>query len=1779
MLFRIRKLSAGLVLAYAVALVSHGASAQDFDPSGRHHPHPTGGGGHPTGGGGHPTGGGGGTTVVQSPQVLIDRYTKIVLSQPGSVFPLQRLAQLYREKDGNLKGLIADFEKRAAATGNDQYASVVTLAGIYKIEGRIDDAVKTYEQGIALKPNDPSAILALAHAYQDRGDAINARTRFAQALPLQTVTTDKEQTLRTLMSLALDAKDWAGARGYHEQLVKLEPTSLFVKGELGRELFSRGEYEKSEAEFKELVTAATGDNRALAPALKDLGKAQAKAHKNQDALATLKKALAVAGQEAAVRAEIYETITEIYRADQQLPILIKQIEDEHPGDFARLRLLGSLYEETGDANNAIATYRKALAIQPRDIDLRLKMVRLLQSQGELDKAIAEYEGLIRAAPNNPQFVFEECEALLQRGDRERALRLLTELEARAAGDEESLSRLADFYGRIGEADKSMRVLTRLTQIGSSDPSHLVDLGDHYFQEGNTALAITTWKRILSTITPRSRALAALADVYLEHDMTDDALAAIREAVSLEPQNINFKKQLASALERKQDRAGARQVWQELSEKARQTGDKLLARETRTHIVTLLSIEHLLEGQIPIWQAQFAARQPDIEAGRTLAEAQIHQRKLADAETTLRRVIDLAPGDTDTYLALERVLVQGNKLPDAIAVLEKLLAVDPKLARGIYQRMSTYALQLHRDDDAIKYASRAVELNPDDAEGHRHLGEMYRQRQDTEHAITEFRAAIAKNDRLFVVYFDLADLLLSKGLADEADRLYRRIIRGAPDEEYVAHAARLSKQINLGRGTLESLEQDLLPLAIGNPQRSIYRRTLVEIYGDLTFSLMQRVRHGEGKDADEARAQLAKIGARAVKPLLDALADGDTMQQRIAIDVLSYVQNKNAGPSLFAFATGQAELPLRVRAMIACGALRDPGMLPKFQSLLVPKTGAADEAMPADAVAVAAAWGVARVNDRRAIPMLQTLAKKGTPEMRAVAMLGLAQLKDRSSTAQVAAVAKAPDSGTIARAAAAYALGELGAEGEAPTLLALAQGNDALPRELALVSLARMGANKNGEPPGGKAAIAAMSDAVFAGGETQSARARIAGEAIQRAGTAALTLLASPALAKAQSDSAPRAGRRPRRRGHARSARAAQLERGRARRGAREIRGSDLAGRALGAPDVGRSRADGARLARRRRRQLQAVRLGRHADRRGEGESARDRQEPRGGDRPARAPSKRGDAHGGGGSPRARGQRGRAVGRGGRGRRSRRAGAARGARGHRRARGRRRGRRGEQAPPHARKLGDARPWRAGARPTRRGGLRRGRHEGAPRGRAERRLRARPRGRAPRARELRQDHRDPARVAGRAKRRRAPRPRHREAHRVDALTNPESARPSATRLALALTPGTLLSGVAGGIAFPILPIVGLHVGLSAPFIGLILATNRGVRLVASPFIGALADRIGGRRTLLAGLAVNVVVMCSYAIGLVTGHPGAGFLGGRILHGLGSGGVFVAAQALALLAGGASEGGRAAGTVRASIVLGVPIGLVCGGLLSDAFGPVVTFSVAALAVVCALFGAYVTVPDLRGPSRTARDRASIRESILAMRDPRLSTIGVLNFALNFAAGGMVLTTLAFVVAARHVSLFGRDEQGTAGLLMGWMTLIDAAATPLAGRLGDRHHAHAHVATASLVLLIVGLLLVAPSLGTAGLLVALAFLGLGAAGLGPSLLVLMGAIVPRERRGAAVGVMQLCSDIGGMLGPLVGTALLTGSRAYLAAAALLTLFVPLAVWLARSSGARVNAPDLPRT
>jgi len=401
----------------------------------------------------------------------------------------------------------------------------------------------------------------------------------------------------------------------------------------------------------------------------------------------------------------------------------------------------------------------------------------------------------------------------------------------------------------------------------------------------------------------------------------------------------------------------------------------------------------------------------------------------------------------------------------------------------------------------------------------------------------------------------------------------------------------------------------------------------------------------------------------------------------------------------------------------------------------------------------------------------------------------------------------------------------------------------------------------------------------------------------------------------------------------------------------------------------------------------------------------------------------------------------------------------------------------------------------------------------------------------------------------------------------MSEPSATAVSPRRIAWAVAPGVLLAGVAGGIAFPILPIVGERAGLPLWYIGVILAANRAVRVLLNPFVGRLADRIGSRRTLLGGLIIQIAVMGLYLLGVVIGHPGVFFMLGRLLHGVGSSAVFVSGQALALRGAGSGHG-RAAGTVRAALVIGIPAGLTLGGLMAEAWSDAAAFEAAIGAMAAAALVAAWLVPDLRVESRAP---AKLAESLRALANRRLAAVGTLNFVASFGANGLVLTTLALLVHERGLALFSMGEQGTSGALMGLMTVASALAMPWMGHLGDRKRMHAAVGGFGVLITIPALLAMGLASSVPPLAVGLVVLGLGDAALGPSLLALVGAWVAPGQRGQAVGLLQLCGDLGGALGPVVGSALLaTSTRTpYLVSAALITCALPVAVALVRAERA----------
>lgn len=953
--------------------------------------------------------------------VLIQRYMRVLEADPRESFAFRRLLDLYRERDGNVEGLVSELSARVAAD-DTAYAPRMLLGHIYRAQSRAGEARAVYARAAELRPREAAPLVALAQLERATGQGAEARRLYDEALSRTRDRLAREELLREAAQVAMEMRDYEGARGYFDELARGGESSVYLRTELARALGAAREWERATAEYERVIRSLHGDNRVLPPVLLELARAELEAGRPDASIATLDRALRITGRQAGIRTEIYDQLLAAHRRTDRLPELAERLRREAGGGFEASELLGRIEDELGHDDAALEAYRRAMRARPRDIDTRVRIIQILTRSGRLDDVVGEYQALIRSAPREPRFVIELAQLMMQTDRRADALRLLADAGRRNPRDAALHQQLAELYSRWGEDQLAAREVELLARIDPNDPAHVIALGAQQFAAGSREAALATWRRVVTAETDRAAGHATLGGILADHDMLPESIEQYREAVRLAPSELSYVRGLATVLERNRDDAGAEVEWRRVIELARD--DRAARREARERIVGIWVRTRVLPQRIVELERRFRAEPPDAEAGRFLAEA--HRRRgaqhQAQAERVLERIVAVEPGDVETLLALERLRTQRGDLAGAIEVLARLRDADARRAAHYLQRMAEHALALYRDEEALRYAAEAVRRNPEDASAHRRLADLYRARQDTEQAIASYRRALELNERLYPAYFELAELYLARGETDDADRLYRQVLRVTPDDDLVARAARASVQLNLGAGTLASLERDLLPLALGNPQRPIFRRMVVELYDAYAGPLAQAARRG-GPAAAAARAELRQIGTRGIKPLLEALADQDPAQRRVALDILGDLGNANAAAPLLALAENDTlDIGQRTQALLAAGAVAPPALVPRFDALT-----RGDRRLRG-----LAAWGVARVGGRDAVRVLRRLLESADAPVRGFAAVGLGLHGDAADAAALERLLSDASEDVIP--AATWALGRTGAASSVPALV-------------------------------------------------------------------------------------------------------------------------------------------------------------------------------------------------------------------------------------------------------------------------------------------------------------------------------------------------------------------------------------------------------------------------------------------------------------------------------------------------------------------------------------------------------------------------------------------------------------------------------------------------------------------------------------------------------------------------------------------------------------------------
>ena len=319
-------------------------------------------------------------------------------------------------------------------------------------------------------------------------------------------------------------------------------------------------------------------------------------------------------------------------------------------------------------------------------------------------------------------------------------------------------------------------------------------------------------------------------------------------------------------------------------------------------------------------------------------------------------------------------------------------------------------------------------------------------------------------------------------------------------------------------------------------------------------------------------------------------------------------------------------------------------------------------------------------------------------------------------------------------------------------------------------------------------------------------------------------------------------------------------------------------------------------------------------------------------------------------------------------------------------------------------------------------------------------------------------------------------------------------------------------------PLAPFLREELGLSAAEQGLLTATPLLVGSVFRPVLGALADRIGGRRTGLIGLALTLVPL---ALGWKVARTAAHFYGVGFLLGI-AGASFAVALPLASRWYPRQYQGLAMGIVGAG-TSGTILATLLAPRVAERFGSANAFGVAMLplAAVFVLFALLARDSPNRGaPPSLGAYRA-------ALRDP---DIAWLSFLYSLTFGG-------FVGLASFLTSYFHEQYQLSRVTAGDFTTVvvvgGSLLRPIGGWMADRVGGFR-----MLVALLAGFTLcLAAVAATPGVHAAtvLLFVGVGLLGMGNGAVF---QIVPQrfpERIGIVTGIVGAAGGLGGFFLPSV--------------------------------------------
>ena len=350
-------------------------------------------------------------------------------------------------------------------------------------------------------------------------------------------------------------------------------------------------------------------------------------------------------------------------------------------------VLGASYERLKDTQHAIAAYKKALDLEPDNLDTERALAKALLNDNQLTAALSAYQDIAAGDPTDPDAYLHISEIQRRQGNYEEALTTLKKAKSLVSDSLEINFNEGLIDDALGRYDDAVLIFEKMV----ADSEH------------------TTGQYSESEKSNRSLFLERLAILYREQNKIDQAIATYQKMAELGGEFA------AHAYESEVDTYRDVHQYDKATQVAREATEKL-PKQRGIKLMFALQLAdngHADEG-IALAKSMLTKTPADLEVYRQLANIYTRLRRWQDAAQAIDQAEQLSTKTDDKfYIAFLRgTLFERQKLYDqAETEFRKALALDPNNSMTL--NYLGYMLADHgmKLEEALTLIKKAVELDP------------------------------------------------------------------------------------------------------------------------------------------------------------------------------------------------------------------------------------------------------------------------------------------------------------------------------------------------------------------------------------------------------------------------------------------------------------------------------------------------------------------------------------------------------------------------------------------------------------------------------------------------------------------------------------------------------------------------------------------------------------------------------------------------------------------------------------------------------------------------------------------------------------------------------------------------------------------------------------------------------------------------------------------------------------------------------------------------------------